>query len=401
MKTQVDLLEEVRSLRRRVAELESGIATTEPLSKAQASLPLDERQVAYLRLFKQTQLLQSILDNIGDGIVVCDHRGYFLQFNPAAEELLGRGSFNTSRANWPEYYGLFLPDQQTPFPAEELPLSRSLRGEDIDNVEIYVVNEARPAGLWLSVTSRPLRDESGEVRGGIAVFRDVTESKVARATLLDKQRLLEHLLEFHERDRTLTACEIHDGMLQEMSAALIHLQSALHRLPPQAAQELETTRESIERGVTEGRRLIAGLRPPVLDEQGLLAALQMLADHHCTDEREVHFDHDALPQRLPPIVEGNLFRMVQECLNNVARHSEATEAWVELRHAAGQLQLIVRDNGIGFDPLQVRGQRFGLMGIRERAQMLGGSAQITSQPGSGTRLVVQLPWPAAAAEPGM
>ena len=122
----------------------------------------------------QAALLSAIMDSLGDGVGVVDENGAFLLHNPAAKALLGVTDDVDGPANWQEHYGLFRPDGVTPFPVEELPLVRALRGEPSDGVEMVVRNPGRPDGLLLSVDGRPL-DLSGGRRGAVAVFHDITE----------------------------------------------------------------------------------------------------------------------------------------------------------------------------------------------------------------------------------
>ncbi len=131
----------------------------------------------------RTRALEPILQTISDGIVVVDHQGAFLVFNEAAERILGVGSLDVQPEDWPEAYGLFLPDRVTPYPPERLPLVRAARGEAVHDVEMHVRSRYRPEGAVISVTAMPWRDPSGELVGAVAVFRDVTAHRNADATV--------------------------------------------------------------------------------------------------------------------------------------------------------------------------------------------------------------------------
>lgn len=126
---------------------------------------------------EKMNLLQSILDSMGEGVVVADLSGKFLVFNPAAEVLLGMGATNARPGEWPEQYGLYLPDQVTPFPPEQVPLARALRNESVDAVEMFIRNTDNSVNRWISVNARPLLNARGEIAGGTAVFRDVSALK--------------------------------------------------------------------------------------------------------------------------------------------------------------------------------------------------------------------------------
>ncbi|MCP3097433.1 PAS domain S-box protein [Myxococcus sp. K15C18031901] len=132
-------------------------------------------------------LFQSVLSSMGEGVVVADAQGHLVYFNPKAEQLLGQGASGTDVSSWPERYGLFLPDQVTPYPARELPLARALRGESVDQVEIFMRREPRSPGTWLLVNARPVTDATGGPRGALAVFNDITAFKRADEAVLDRE----------------------------------------------------------------------------------------------------------------------------------------------------------------------------------------------------------------------
>jgi PAS domain S-box-containing protein len=153
---------------------------------------LEQSEHAYR---KQTRILQSVLDNIADGVVVADEQGKFLLFNPAAERIMGPGMRNITPDQWAAQYGCFLPDTVTPFPAAELPLLRAIQGEEVNEVEMFMRNAARPDGIWLNVSARPLKDDSGQWRGGVAVVRDVTQHKRAEEALRNSEALYYSLVQ--------------------------------------------------------------------------------------------------------------------------------------------------------------------------------------------------------------
>jgi PAS domain S-box-containing protein len=123
----------------------------------------------------QASLLQSIISSIGDGVIVADSGGRIPHFNPAAERILDIGNTEGSPEAWAEKYGVFLPDRVTRFPAREMALSRAIRGEESDDIELFVRNVKVPNGATIRSTGRPLRDAAGNLIGGVVVFRDVTD----------------------------------------------------------------------------------------------------------------------------------------------------------------------------------------------------------------------------------
>jgi PAS domain-containing protein len=132
-------------------------------------------------LADQSRVFQAVLASIAEGVIVADARGKFLVWNAAAEHMIGLGPADTPLDKWAGLYGCCLPDMKTPYPTERLPLVRALRGEAVNEEEMFLRNAKRPDGIWLSVNARPLHFEDGSVHGGVVVFRDITEHKRAIA----------------------------------------------------------------------------------------------------------------------------------------------------------------------------------------------------------------------------
>ncbi len=260
--------------------------------------------------------------------------------------------------------------------------------------EVYRV--VHPDGSIRTVRARafPVRNDNGEVYRIAGIVEDITKTKQVEEELQAERRFLQHLLQVQEGERKLVAYDIHDGFVQLVIAAVMHLEAVgvdpdvRERTRENLKLPLKLLRNSIE----EARRMISGLRPPIIDEQGLVAAIEYLI-HEGRPRRdaEVSFEYPVDFPRLDPVLEGALFRIVQEALTNVHRHSQAKAAQVSLTQNSDRLKLVVEDAGGGFDPEQVTGRQFGLRGIRERARLVGGTATIDSTPGKGTRISVQVP----------
>jgi signal transduction histidine kinase len=217
-----------------------------------------------------------------------------------------------------------------------------------------------------------------------------------RASATQRQlQLLRRLLDFCERDRKLMAYELHDGPVQQMTGCLMHLQS-LQRLnenvPGQAAKLLQTGIQLLKDGIAEARRLINGLTPPILDEVGLVGAIERLVyKSRETHGAAIEFVHAIQFVRLAPPLEHAIFRVVQESLSNACRHSRSPRIKITLLQHGDRIHLEVRDWGVGFDPDSVGANRFGLKGIRQRARVMDGTANIDSAVGRGTCVTVEFP----------
>ncbi|MEP7153272.1 MAG: PAS domain S-box protein, partial [Nitrospira sp.] len=136
-----------------------------------------ERKRLEEELREKTRFLQSVLNSMAEGVVMADETGTFKVWNPAAERILGSGPGQMSIGQWSEHYSLFLSDRVTPYPAEDLPLARAIRGEPVTNAYMFLSRPGQPEGLWLSVSARPLVDENRHLKGGVVVFRDITIAK--------------------------------------------------------------------------------------------------------------------------------------------------------------------------------------------------------------------------------
>ena len=146
----------------------------------------------------QNTLMDTVLNSISDGVIIANEEGEFLFFNPMAEEIVGIGSTEGPPKEWAEVYGTFYPDKVTLFPSTELPLYKAMQGEITDNIEVFIRNQNRPEGVFITVGGRPLYDETGNLIGGVVVFHDITqqnEFKRQLETTVDKLRAQNALMD--------------------------------------------------------------------------------------------------------------------------------------------------------------------------------------------------------------
>jgi signal transduction histidine kinase len=237
----------------------------------------------------------------------------------------------------------------------------------------------------------------------LEAFAASAATGVATARSMAEERL-QNTIDAAEQERSRWARELHDETLQALAVLRMRLSSALREESP---EELEKTGqaavEQIDEEIVKLRRLITELRPASLDTIGLEAALQALAEQHQHAAKSMEVDCDfELPQdeeaRPTPVLETAVYRLVQEALNNVSKHSMARRADVTVRTSPGSIEIEVRDDGVGFEPNLVR-EGFGLVGMRERAALLGGTLDVDSTRGSGTRVRAEIPLLTRAEDP--
>ena len=228
----------------------------------------------------------------------------------------------------------------------------------------------------------------------LMALHDVTlrasELRQVRRSRRTLRELSASLVEAREEERRHIARELHDELGQRLTALKLEMSAC-------AMQHQVTTSEPVFRTLDETvaavRRIAADLRPPMLDDLGPVAAIGWLChQHQARTGLQVQVRIEVPPERLPPALATPVYRIVQEALTNIARHAQATQAQVHLFVRAGQLVISVQDDGVGFGvaPQRPAGS-FGLIGIRERALMLGGTVWLGRGQWGGAHLEVHLP----------
>jgi len=228
----------------------------------------------------------------------------------------------------------------------------------------------------------------------VGAAQDITEHRQAEEELRESRERLQvlsrQLIAAQENERRHLANELHDEIGQTLTAISITLQAAQLVRGEPAQSRLEEAIAIVDQAIEQVRHLSLDLRPPMLDGLGLEAALRWNVDQqtHRTG-LAVFLDTNLGGRRLPADLETACFRVAQEALTNVARHARARRVWIELQQQGSALILTVRDDGVGFDPRAarsqaVRGGSFGLLGMQQRVDLLGGEFSIKSRPGQGT-----------------
>lgn len=236
----------------------------------------------------------------------------------------------------------------------------------------------------------------------IALAVDVTERSKAEEALQNYtgrlQILSQQLLNVQEAERCRIARELHDDIGQTLTAVKLGVQSVRAALKDEtAAARLEDTIQLTAQVLEQVRSLSLDLRPPLLDELGLVAALDShIRKHASRAGLQVHFNAKSLPVRPPSVVATACFRVVQEALTNVMRHAQASSVWISLKLEDRALRVRVTDDGRGYDPETTRqqalkGKSIGLLSMMERATLIGGWCEIVSSPGTGTSVRASFP----------
>lgn len=350
-------------------------------------LDVTKRKQAQEELRKQTEILQKIVY----------HSPLMISFRDAT------GRLKLVNNQWERTFGWSLAE------------ARNRDGDILPEVYPDATN-LRRAWDWIAAANGEWRDFKSKTRDGrwidttwaivrlsdgtsVCIGRDITDRKRAEE---ERKRLLQRLITAHEDERRHLSRELHDNIGQYLSALLLGLESCarLPQLPAAALDKLSYLKETTKRLELDVHGVALELRPTTLDDLGLEAALSSLtrewARRHEQRIRAVFnstgFNNHG--ERLSSDVEVAIYRVVQEALTNVSRHSQAEIVSVILARDDRQVQVIIEDDGVGFDAENLmsgppENRRLGLMGMQERVQLVGGEFQIES--GAGTTIVVSIP----------
>ena len=248
-------------------------------------------------------------------------------------------------------------------------------------------------------------DDEGRITGHFGVQRDVTEEVTRQETLERSEQQLRDLAKrletIREEERTRISREIHDELGQALTALKLDVAWIRNRLPrgnDPVTERTDAVLARVDETMATVRRIATELRPSILDKMGLAAAIEWQAEEFARRTGikvtiTVALDTLSLnDSRITPI-----FRILQEALTNVARHSTATKVAIECSAGEDGVDLVVADNGLGITPQQLdSGRSLGLIGLRERARAFGGWIEMDGRPGMGTRVVARIPHPPPA-----
>ena len=273
------------------------------------------------------------------------------------------------------------------------PLERALAGENVASEEREFSREGDNA-VSLSVSAEPIPDGEGKISAAIVAFQDITERKRAEVA---RQHLLQRVVDAQEEERQRISRELHDQMGQQLTALLMVLNSILDSPNRRADDErLQKLKTLVEELMDQAHHLAWELRPAALDNIGLRAALeQYLANWGQSTGVEADFATRGFgAERLTKPIETALYRVIQEALTNVQRHAGASLVSVLLEKMDGDVSAIVEDNGRGFNAEAGAASdtaRLGLVGMRERIELVGGNLTIESSVGQGTTIYARVP----------
>ncbi|MGD0493402.1 MAG: ATP-binding protein [Steroidobacteraceae bacterium] len=361
------------------------------------NLNLSDRKRAGEAVQERQELLRLVLATLPVGVLVTDRFGDIVLANAAAELIWG-GMIIMGRERWVRSTASWHDSGRHIAPSEWASV-RALREGKTSLNELIDIETFDGQRKTIQNSAAPIRDADGLIVGSVVINEDVTERVRAESALRESTDRLQHfsrrLLAVQEDERRRLSRELHDEFGQLLAGITLHLQAAKGLAGDAARSRLEECVALIQDAGAQLRSLVLELRPTMLESAGLVPTLRWLAKQH--EERT-----GMVTQVVGELndVRSDLaiacFRAVQEALTNVIRHARAQHAWIELNQTDDRLELAIRDDGVGFEVAKALDQaanlgRLGLLGMKERVQILGGDIEIHSEPGGGTRIRISLP----------
>jgi signal transduction histidine kinase len=356
------------------ANLEKQIAERSAAAQERAG----KLAISEANLQRQTEILQSILDSMGDGVAVADAHGRLIHINPAAKRLLWRPLNGIDLVRWLESQQNCVSNSPTEPANSENPMLRALRGEAVDGVEMSLRHMNSSADIWLSVNGRPLVDHAGKIAGGVVVFSDISARK----------NLERQIAEISDREQRRLGEDLHDGLCQHLVSvafAARKLAAGLTAESRPAAEEAAQIAELLGESIAQARAVARGLYVVPAEAGGLRSALEEFTIQVQTRNRvRCRFaERVAVPITGEALV-TNLFRIAQEAINNAVKHATARQIEVTLVADGEQITLRIEDDGTGFQPAAEPRRGLGLHLMNYRARMLGAALHIEPRLGGGT-----------------
>jgi signal transduction histidine kinase len=375
------------------------------VSRDSLNKEIAERRWAEEAVIKSEEKLKNILHGSPIPTFVIDTAHRITYWNRAMEEYTGINAKNIVRTDhhWKAFY-----DKKRPCMADLLvggnagDISQWYPGKYKASCLIEGAYEAidffpqmGQEGTWLHFTAAPVKDPLGKTIAAVETLQDITEMKKAEERI---KHLSRQIIDIQERERESISREIHDNVGQLLSA----LKMALSRVNKKIPDELSIIKEQLSeifnllnKTIKEIRALSHALHPPLIEDLGIVSALEELCqDFKSYSEINITWDIEQIQNPLQSITKITIYRLFQEGLNNILKHSKATKAYLTLTSSGSTINAVIEDNGIGFlvddvlSPLQTRS--LGLISIRERVALIGGDLKIVSSPGKGTKLIACL-----------
>jgi len=372
-----NLINELSKLRQRLSQMEA--------------LEAERKKVE-----EELSIAHDALNSSVNGVIITNLEGHIKYVNPAFLKIFGyKEKSEILRKNAAELF----PSRDVKKFADVKAIIDETRGE----TEEFIAKHQNGTKFHVEVSSSIVTDNEGNMVGRMASFLDITERMQANKAIQDSKRqirvLSSKLFEAEENERKAIAQDLHDILGSSLTAIKYSLEKHIASLPQNTEQaSLDQVISMVRNTMKETKRISRNLRPPILDDLGILATIKWLCREFqevyadITIKKSLEIDEDSVPDSLKIVI----YKLLTEALNNIAKHAHASLVQLSLKKRGANVELFIEDNGRGFDFEEMsyqifEAEGFGLASMKERAEIFGGSFEICTGKGKGTKIRVL--WP--------
>ena len=319
------------------------------------------------------------------------------------------GSTTFVNETWLQYSGLTFEEAlgagwlQAVHPGDREWLAKGWQGKtqvQAESYSEYRIVDKNGRQRWVNGKAVPFKNTDGKIKGYIGIILDVTERKKAESKQQESseqlRKLTRHLQDIREEERMKIAREIHDELGQQLTGLKMDIAWLMKKTGqdnPVIKAKFHDTLMLIDATVKSIRRIATELRPSIIDDLGLNAAIDwQISEFRERLDIEIEYENEFNDKNIPSDISIGLFRIIQESLTNIAKHAGAKKLNIKIEQLDNAVKLMVQDDGVGFD-IQAKQTdlSFGLLGIKERTGMMQGACVILSKPGAGTIITITIP----------
>ena len=354
-----------------------------------ATEALKESERRFRSLISDLQV--GVILNAPDGTTIMCNKTMCQMLMVPEEELIGKSIYEVLADD-------FIDEEGARISLEDRPLLRAMRHKEIVKDVVLGFRQRRTnERIWVLINSDPILDEKGEILHIICTVKEITDRKKLEQELLEKQishqkALTQATIDGQEKERREIGKELHDNIGQQLTTTKLFLDMAKTTADDGTAEMVSLALKGVSDVINEVRSISHALVPPILGDIGVIESIEAMVENiRYAQLLKIDFDYfDFNEDRVPENQQLMLYRIIQEGLNNIVKHADATHVNIVIKNINKKLTLELKDNGKGFNHNKVR-KGLGLTNIKNRAELFGGTVSIVSAPGAGCLLKVAVP----------
>lgn len=356
--------------------------------RKQATEALKQSEKQFRKLIRDLQVGVMLMD--AEGNIMLANQAAYKVFEVTEDYLLGEKIW--------ELFSNVCHEDERQFQTDERPAFIAMsKKELVKDVVMGMWNKERKERIWIIINAEPILDENGDLQNIVCSFTDITErKKFEKKKLAEKIRYQRQIsqatIDGQEKERLEIGKELHDNLGQQLTTVKLFLDLAKSSESDQAMEMINLASKGVNDLINEVRAMSRSLVPPTLRDLGFVDAINDLLDSLRPAKKiNIEFSYPEMEDDvLNDQLKLALYRIIQEQVNNILKHASADKVIITLDVKGEAITLSIKDDGVGFDTMSVK-KGIGIMNIRNRVELLGGSVQINSAPGEGCEVLLMLP----------